>query len=545
MKYLEPVLRKMLNNFEQVKKIVELGNDEDILRELVVMGRTKDEVVSNLESYYGIKYVNLKEIKIEPEVLKNFNMKVLESQGVLPYKFENSTYFFAISDLPAQNIRNTIQYNCERQGFAAYFSFAFPSEVKQKFEEIRKQLIAETSSVRVQDVNENNAIAWVNKAIEKGILLEASDIHFEPRENYFQVRYRVDGILAIKDEFYIDENFVSSIITRIKIISGMDIAEKRKPQDGKIDNFEFNGKKYDIRVSSVNTIYGEKIVMRIFNKSDRILSFSELGMEPDDEKKIIDMIKSKQGIVYLGGATGSGKTTTLYTMIDFINNDQLNIYTIEDPVEKTIKNVNHIQVDLQAGVTFASTLRSLLRQDPDVIIVGEIRDIDTAELAIKASLTGHLVLTTIHANSAIEIISRLWNMGIDPYLMSTSALGFISQKLIRKLCPYCKEKTKPTAAERVWLDSIAEKYSCITDKDQEFYRPKGCQYCNNIGYKGRTALFEIVTISEDLRYLIAKRDYMNNIYDRARKEGYTPIELKGYYKALEGVVSIQEVLRIL
>lgn len=542
MKYLEPVLKILLKDPVQVKKLLVLESDEEILKHLLRIGKTKEEVVSILEKYYGINYVDLESVSIDPAILKDFKVNSLKLQGILPYKFENSTYYFAISDLGAQELRDNIKYICEKNGFSARFSFAFSSEIKKKFEELENRSLSD--NIKVQESSEKSVIEWVNRVIEKGISLDASDIHFEPRENYFQVRYRVDGILSVKDEFNLDENFVSGIITRIKIVSGMDIAEKRKPQDGRIDNFEFNNKKYDIRVSSAATVYGEKLVMRIFNKSDRIMSFSELGISPEGEKKIRDMIFSRQGIVYLAGATGSGKTTTLYTMIETINDDKLNIYTIEDPIERTLKNVNQIQIDSQAGITYASTLRALLRQDPDVIVVGEIRDVETAELAIRASLTGHLVLTTIHANNAIETISRLYNMGIEPYLISTSALGFISQKLVRKLCPHCKEKAEPTTAEKIWLEAIREKYG-LKDTAGEFYRAKGCPYCNNIGYKGRTALIEIVTMSDDLRNLIAKKDYISNIYKKALEEGFVPIEVNGYQKALEGITSIEEIMRIL
>lgn len=545
MVYLLPLLEGLVNDKKYLRALTALDSDEKIYKELLKLGKTADEIGKAFDRYYGTKFIDLDATDIDSEILREFNLASLKAQGILPFKLINSAYHFAISDLFRQGLKEGIAALCKNQGKSAVFYFAFDWQIKKKLNEL------ETGTTRtpaptgdtVRTGGDSN-VEWVDRLISKGILLRASDIHFEPREGFLQIRYRVDGILAVTDTYPIDDATLSNITTRIKIISNMDIAEKRKPQDGRINNFVHEGNKYDIRVSSTSTAYGEKIVMRIFNKDSTILTFKELGFSEDDEKKVRSMLQSRQGIIYLAGATGSGKTTTLYTMIDALDGSKLNIYTIEDPIERTLKNVNQIQIEPQAGITYASTLRALLRQDPDVIAVGEVRDLETADLAVRSSLTGHLVLTTIHANNALETINRLYNMGLEPYLVSASALGFMSQRLARVLCPHCKTEAKLTPAERAWLETMREKYGTRI-QETTFYKAAGCERCNHLGFKGRTALTEILVMSDNIRYLIAKREYTNTIYRTAIEEGFVPIELAGYYKAATGITSIDEVIRIL
>lgn len=544
MAHLVPILSELVPNKEQAEKLRSLKTDDEIFRQLLKLGKTAPEIFAALKRYWGMDFIDLEQTPIDRAVLGLVNIQSLRILQAVPLGVSGNTFMFAIS--PTSTEKDAITALCEKERKKAVFFYAFPSDIERKFRELEKTQVSvpKDTSQRVATSAENDTVAWVNAVIRKGIALQASDIHVEPREDSVQIRYRVDGILSVKDMYPIDANGLSSIITRLKIMSQMDIAEKRKPQDGRIPDFVDGKEIYDIRVSTTNTQYGEKVVMRIFNKDSRILSFSQLGFSESDERRVRTMLSNRQGIVYLAGATGSGKTTTLYSMIDALDGEKLNIYTIEDPIERTLGNINQIQIEEQAGITYASTLRSLLRQDPDVISVGEIRDFETADLAIRASLTGHLVLTTIHANNAIETISRLFNMGVEPYLLSTSVLGFMSQKLARILCPHCKQEAEPTASEKAWLDSVKAKYGKDSE-GQRFFRSTGCERCNGLGYKGRTALAEVLVMTDSIRNLVAKREFTNVIYAKALEEGFIPIELDGYLKACQGVTSIDEVIRVL
>jgi type II secretory ATPase GspE/PulE/Tfp pilus assembly ATPase PilB-like protein len=303
------------------------------------------------------------------------------------------------------------------------------------------------------------------------------------------------------------------------------------------------GVKYDLRVSILLTSHGEKAVIRVFNKESRITDFAGLGFSPDDETAIKKMLSSAYGIVYLGGPTGSGKTTTLYAMIEHKNSDKINIYTIEDPVEKTIPGVNQIQVEPKTGVGYPEILRALLRQDPDILVVGEIRDQETADLSVRSSLTGHLVLSTVHANNALDIINRLYNMSVEPYLLSATALGFISQRLVRVLCPRCKQEVKPSPPEIIWLEQLSSVYGVDTNKT--FYGPMGCPACNNIGYKGRLAVAEVLSVtSREQKECLAARDIIS-LCDTSLKNGFAPLDLAGFLKASSGSTSVREVMRVL
>lgn len=554
MSYLKPVLKRILKDPSMISEASALKKDRSILEYLQEHGIEKERVVRQMESYYGISYVDLNTIEMDLDILEIFDLKMLRMEGILPYKFKNNTYYFAISDLITQTIRENIRLYCQQRGLKAEFSFAFTHEINEKFNEIeekmktrplqKKEVRVETKTTGNDEENDAGAIELVNQFIEKGIRAGASDIHIEHLENALQVRYRIDGMLALKEQYNFNPSFVSNIIARIKVISSMDIAEKRRPQDGRVTNFIVDGNKYDLRVSSVPTQFGEKIVMRIFNNDLSVLGFDKLGFSDEDVAKVKKILHSPFGIIYLAGPTGSGKTTTLYTMIQEINKDTINIYTIEDPIEKTLVNVNQIQVDPQAGVDFATILRALLRQDPDVIVVGETRDKETVDLAVRASLTGHLVLTTIHANTALETLTRLMDMDIEPYLISASTLGFMSQRLVRVLCPYCKKQKPLQEYEKAWISQLKEEVDTIEVPDA-FYHPVGCEKCNHMGYKGRTSLFEIILVSDAIKDLIVKKAPINKIYEKAREEGYVSLRQNGFRKAVSGITSTEEVIRVI
>lgn len=555
MKYLKPVLKNIISEPEHMENASKLKDDKEMLEYLLKLGIDKKTIISKMESYYALQYIELQDLEIDLGIFEIFDMKNLRRDGLLPYDFKDNTYYFVMTDIVSQSMRENIQQYCRQRGLDTRFRFAFEHEIEAKFNEIEESLksyVKEEASHNVYDVgsdyankpDDTSAVALVNKFISKGIRAGASDIHIEPLETGLQVRYRVDGMLSLKEIHNYDPEFISNIMARLKIVSGMDIAERRRPQDGRIGDFVVDKQKYDLRTSTVPTKFGEKAVLRIFRKDSGIIGYEELGLYPEEIKKVKNVLNNSYGIIYLAGATGSGKTTTLYTMIQDINKDTENIYTIEDPIEKTIPNVNQIQLDLVAGVDYASTLRALLRQDPDVIVVGEIRDQETADLAVRSSLTGHLVLTTIHANTALETVPRLRHMGIEAYMISASTLAFMSQRLVRVLCPRCKEKAPLKEYEKYWLDLIAKKFNIDLPEDK-FYRAVGCEACHNIGYKGRTALFEIIPVTDSFKELIAKDVDLPALYKQARDEGFVSLEMNGIRKAMEGTTSIEEVMRVL
>lgn len=384
---------------------------------------------------------------------------------------------------------------------------------------------------------DNFAEDWINNIIKQGITYNASDIHFEKFENIYQIRFRIDGILTNKMIFNFNENQIDSIIIKIKILSNMDISEKRKPQDGRIKDFKYNDFFYDIRISTIFTLYGEKIVMRLICKKMEIETFQELGFNNFNDVQLKLMLKKTSGIIYLGGTTGSGKTTTLYSILNYINDDNLNIYTIENPIEKNIKNINQIEINDLAGITYNSTLKALLRQDPDIIIIGEIREPETAQLAIQAALTGHLVIATIHSNFSLDCINRLIDMNVESYLIKASSIGFLSQKLVRKLCPYCKRKINQLSSSQIkWLKNI-NKNNIFDFNNIDFFEPVGCKHCIN-GFIGRIALTEVLPFKN-----INNNDYknlsINDITD------FKNINYDIYEKLKKQITSINELMRII
>jgi len=536
--YLKNIVSRLTNNTDIVDAVKKMKTDEEILNFLQMQKFTNDEIIKTLEKYYAIIYVDLEKIEADKVFMSKFDLVTLEKQLIFPYKVDEATktYYFAVSDITNQNLISILNNSCKSMGYKPSLLFAFEHDILNKYNHTRSE------SVIVVDEN-FDVPTWTNNIINEGIRLGASDVHIEKSELYLQVRYRIDGLLTNKKIFNFDEGTISSICVRIKIISTMDMSEKRKPQDGRIDNHKYNNELYDIRVSSVCTIFGEKFVMRLIPKSSGIKTFEELGFDELNKAKIVKMLNNQNGIIYLAGATGSGKTTTLYTMIEQINSDDINIYTIENPVEKTVENVNQIQINPLAGIDYSVILTSLLRQDPDVIVVGEIRDKETASLSVRASLTGHLVLTTIHANNALDSVGRLIDMEIEPYLLSASTIGFLSQRLARKLCPHCNQKVeKLQPYERVWLDKMCKEYELPDYSDDKFHKAGNCEYCSS-GYKGRVALVEVIEVSDKLKTLLSTEVDLGKVRLQALEEGFKPLVVDGIEKALAGTTTIDELIR--
>lgn len=545
MMYLKPLIKRLTTDNDIIRNADNLKNDEELLSYISNIFSI-DKVKDMFYHHYGMEYINLKTTHIDKNSLDKFDLNLLKKRGMIPLYFDesNSTYHFAISDLLDRDTIELIRKTCESNGEKVIFSFALKHEIINTYKEIESETI-ETKNYNTSDEKDDfDAKQWVETILNKGIDLKCSDVHIERLKNNLQVRYRVDGRLTNKVNFNLSNTSISNIYVRLKIISNMDIVEKRKSQDGRIDNYEYKNNLYDMRVSTVNTIYGEKFVLRLFDKDDKVSTFEELGFTEVNKKKTLNMLNNKNGIIYLAGATGSGKTTTLYTMIEELNNERVNIYTIENPVEKTINNVNQIQIDKASGTTYPTVLQSLLRQDPDVIVVGEIRDKETAELSVRASLTGHLVMSTLHANNAIDSLSRLSDMGIESYLIGASSIGFISQVLIRLICPKCKmKKNKLKEHEEIWIKNELPNfdYEESKSKGNYVYESVGCEHCTD-GYRGRIALTEVLDVDEKLRSMISKKTQIDVIKKYILDNGYKTLKHDGIIKALSGITSLDELI---
>ena len=398
---------------------------------------------------------------------------------------------------------------------------AFDADVQQL-----KDLAAEAPVIRL-----------VSLLITNALEMRASDIHVEPFENRLHVRYRIDGVLH--DVESPPKRLAAAVISRIKIMANLDIAERRLPQDGRI-RLRVQGKEIDLRVSTVPTMHGESVVMRILDKGGVALDFARLGFEADTLKGFLDVLMQPHGILLVTGPTGSGKTTTLYTALDRLNQPDVKILTVEDPVEYQMAGINQIQVKPQIDLTFANALRSIVRQDPDVIMIGEIRDLETAQIAVQSALTGHLVLSTVHTNDAPSTMNRLLDMGVEDYLLTSTIIGILAQRLVRTLCPHCKEKytALPELVEEIKLRRFTQ------EKDITLWHARGCKHCANTGYVGRVSILEMLPMTDSLRSMVMKHATATELRAEAIREGMLTMYEDGLRKALAGVTTFEEVLRV-
>jgi general secretion pathway protein E len=372
--------------------------------------------------------------------------------------------------------------------------------------------------------------------LSQAVKARASDIHIEPYQNQLKIRYRVDGILY--DKLSPPKHIQSTLVSRIKIMAKLNIAEKRLPQDGRIE-IKIADKNVDIRVSTIPTAFGERVVLRLLDKSNTLLRLSDLGMSGDKLKVFDGLIRNPHGIILVTGPTGSGKTTTLYGALSTINSPQINIITVEDPIEYQINGIAQIQVNPKIDLTFAKGLRSIVRQDPDVILVGEIRDLETAEISIQSALTGHLVFSTLHTNDSASAITRMIDMGIERFLVSSSVIAILAQRLVRVICEECKESYVP---DNESLESIGLSLESL--KGKKIYRGRGCSACLQTGYMGRVGIFEFMILDDDLKNLILKTTDSNTIKRKAIEKGMITIRQDGAQKVLEGTTTIEEVFRV-
>ncbi len=472
----------------------------------------------------------------------------------IPLSFEDGCVIVATSDPLAVDAVDQIRlcYN-----YPIKVIVTSPEEVTKAINAIRTSLMSDRSSslssseeqresadfdthlkIDVTDAEDDDApiIRYVNAIIFKANSERASDVHIEPYEELLKVRFRVDGVLHdIASE---DKAFQAAIISRVKVMAGLNIAEKRLPQDGRI-GLKIAGRDVDIRVSTIPTQFGERVVMRLLDKTATVLDFGQLGIDGENHRLLEKLIQKPNGIILVTGPTGSGKTTSLYSCLSRINSPELNILTVEDPIEYQLQGIGQMQVNPKINFTFASGLRAILRQDPDVVMVGEIRDTETAEIAIQASLTGHLVFSTLHTNDSSGAITRLIDMGIEPFLVASSLLAVTAQRLVRLLCPYCKEEYLLTDQEILELGIDPGSAG-----SKRVFRPgtEDCSYCQNNRYAGRTGIHELLLIDDEVRSLILQRVDSNTIKNSAMKRGFSPLRADGVHKVLQGITSVQEVL---
>lgn len=541
-------LREALENQQYVDK--KLG---EILIEKGMI--TESQLIEALSQEYHLPVVNVSEVQVEPRVQELFTYDILEKHNVVPLKIEDDYLVIAVNDPldlgVIQDLKNISGLKVKlvlstvdeiKSSLNKYFGHLHSAEEaireinikKDKKPAARKEPSHKELEIATQDAP---SVRIVNSIIGEAVKQGASDIHFEPQRENMRVRLRIDGVLYAK--VTVPKDLIAAVVSRIKIISGMDIAERRKPQDGRM-SVNAEGKEFDIRVSTLPDIFGEKVVLRLLDKKSIILPLESLGLFEDELERIRTLIQRPYGMVLVAGPTGSGKTTTLYSMLNSINVESRNIVTVEEPVEYELSGINQTSINVRAGYTFATAIRHILRQDPDVIMIGEIRDLETAEIAIQAALTGHLVLSTIHTNTAAGVITRLIDMNTEPFLISSSVIGVIGQRLVRKLCTHCKQ-------DYVVSSVVKEKHILGflgTDREITLAKPVGCKKCYNLGYLGRTAIFEIFAMDDDIRGLILKKASEPEITHLVMSKGMRTLRLSGIKKAITKVTSLEEVVRV-
>lgn len=518
---------------------------------------SESDVYNVLAEFYCVPYIKMEMLEPDKALVQNYSVSFLKKNSIVPITIDGSGTMVVATGRPHDGMSRSAAHLLFKGNVE--FVFVLEREIEKYLTSTQAVISTESALDSLQKEREQKsgaeikvvtgalltpdqkaegevanapAVRLVDSIIKEAIPFRASDIHIEPFEKVVKVRYRIDGDLNDRVEFPI-ESF-PAICARLKILAGLDIAERRIPQDGRI-NLTIDGNEYDFRVSTLPTIFGEKFVIRILDKTSFSFARTELGFL-DDENKLIDKILAHpHGILLLTGPTGCGKSTTLYSFLKELNKPDVNIITVEDPIEYTMFGVNQTQVNVKANMTFAAALRSILRQDPDIIMIGEIRDEETAQIATRAAITGHFVLSTLHTNDAPGAINRLVDMGVKGYLVEDALVGVIAQRLVKRLCPMCKIKSKTNAREM-------ETLHC--DEPMTIYRPQGCQYCNNSGYRGRAAVHEIMYMTDKLRDTIGKNLTAEEVREVAKEEGMRSLWESCRNLVFEGTTSVSELMSL-
>ena len=522
------------------KKLGEVLIDLNIL--------TEEEILDAIEEQTGIKKINLNEIGFDRRVIKLISQNLCEKYILIPFDINENKIkvamsdplnIYAIDDLSISTGFEVESYISNKSDINKFIQLYYSSEQMNKAAEelSRESLEYKAMSIEVEEIDDvKNApvVKMIEYLFRNSVEMRASDIHIEPFENEVKIRYRIDGQLQTVNS--LQKESLGPLVTRIKILAGLDITEKRLPQDGRIIT-RIDNQDVDLRVSILPVVNGEKIVIRILNRNSYKIEKQQLGMSEANLKKLYNIISKPNGIVLVTGPTGSGKSTTLYTILNELNSDKSNIVTIEDPVEYTMHGINQVNVNSKTGLTFAKGLRSILRQDPDIVMIGEIRDEETAKVAVKAAITGHLVISTLHTNDAPSTITRLIDMGVEPYLVSTAITGVIAQRLVKKICEHCKESYEASIYEKSILGEDINKSLIL-------YKGSGCGYCNNTGFKGRTGIYEIMEIEREHKDIITTTNNINKLKDLAIQKGMSTLKEECKILVKSGITTIGELLAV-
>ncbi len=520
---------------------------------------TEKELLDALQMQLGLDFVDLTKINIPTELAQVVPKNMAKQYQIVPIRVVKDELYLAMSDplnfYAIEEVRKAVHKKIVPMvATASSIDHAIQTlysneNAARAIEEMKREAAANGENAAVVDsafvtnqlgddsVNSAPTIRLVNSIIERAVNERASDIHIEPHEDGLQVRMRIDGMM--RDILNVPKDLQSPVISRIKVVSGLDISERRIPQDGRF-NVKIKDKDIDLRVSTLPTVYGEKIVARLLDKSGGNLDKTKIGLSGPDLEKYEMMLRISSGVLLIVGPTGSGKSTTMYCMIGDLNTKEVNLVSLEDPVEYNIDGVNQVQINEKTGMTFAAGLRAILRQDPDIIAVGEIRDGETAEIAMRAAITGHIVISTIHTNDAVGTIERLQDIGVESYMIAGALKGVISQRLVRRICPHCRKPYKPDAEE-------LEMLGMDPDADETFYRGAGCPECFNTGYRGRIAVFEMLPITRPVRAMIEHKAGREEI-EKALKDketGFVSLHDNGMRLVREGITTSREVLRVI
>ncbi len=543
------LISRGLIDYEQLRIALEKQREtgKKLGQTLVELNYIKEEVLLPiLEEQLQIEFIDLKSKEVANEIVELINERMARKYEIIPFDIHDNIIHLAMADpldiIAIKDVKlatglNVKTYMSTSSDILEVIDRVFSgSQTHEMYKEISDELnLAELEEMDEELLNEiNNApiVKLVNSILSQAVKVKASDIHIEPFEKEIRVRFRVDG--ALNEYLKPSKTILNAIVTRIKIMSNLNIAEHRVPQDGRVET-EINGHKVDLRISILPTIYGEKIVIRILDRTTQAMSKKDLGFSEENLKRFEDMISKPHGIILVTGPTGSGKTTTLYAALMELNDIEKNIITVEDPVEYRMDGINQTQVNTKAGLTFASGLRSILRQDPDIIMLGEIRDKETASIAVRAAITGHLVFSTVHTNDTSSTVARLVDMGIEPFMLSSSLIGIHAQRLVKKVCKNCVQPYKANDIEARLLN-VQEGYI--------LHKGEGCNICNHTGYKGRTAIHEIMPITRQVREAINRRLTSEEIKDIALNEGMTTMRMSAREFVLQGITTVEELLRL-
>jgi len=534
------------------KRLGEVMQDMEIL--------VQDQILDILSKQLDVPKIDLFDEPVDREIAGMIDPELIQRHKAIPVRVENNELIVAMVDplnlMAIDDIRLATGYEvkpriCSEQALDRVYQdmFGVSHEAKKHIDDWRKAQMKEGSTLRdalkeatsLSEIEDAPIVRFVEAILEGAVDQRSSDIHLEPKEDKMVVRYRVDGLLhKVMD---IPRSAQAAVIARLKILAGLDTSERRRPQDGRID-LKVRNRAFDIRFSTLPTLYGEKIVMRLLDKTKIQFTLEQLGFEEDELQVWKDLIQNPHGIIYLTGPTGSGKSTTLIASLATVARDTLNVVTVEDPIEYQLPTINQVQVNRKVDFSFPQALRTIVRQDPDVIMVGETRDRETAELAINAALTGHLVFSTLHTNDAAGGFIRLHNMGIERFLIVASVLAMVAQRLVRILCRNCKTPYEPSDSEMDILRPYLPLIDGKTPKKIKIYKAKGCEMCHNLGYYGRVAIFEILPMSRSIRDMFMANAAVQDIKRQARKDGMNTLFESGLRKIFKGVTSLEELFRV-